>query len=314
MASSDQLEVDSFEGDSAYGDELSTYTSSITSSVHNYPVEHGRRYHAYRSGRYMLPNDDQESERLDIHHALIRKVMEDRLYFAPLGDSIERAIDLGTGTGIWAINFADDHPKAEVIANDLSPTQPTMIPPNLKFLVDDIEDPWGYENAPFDFIHARFLAGAIRDWPGLMKQAYTCTKPGGWVEFQDWSTYAYSQDGSLAEDSALIKFSKLTTEWRKKKGFDMLPGPQLEGWMNDAKFVNVHATKFPLALGPWAKDRRLKEIGMYNLLQLEEGIEGVCLGILTQGVEPWSFEEVQVFLGQLRKEMRDRKIHAIFDL
>ncbi|PKS08397.1 hypothetical protein jhhlp_005341 [Lomentospora prolificans] len=28
----------------------STYTASIASSVVNYPVEHGRRYHAYRSG------------------------------------------------------------------------------------------------------------------------------------------------------------------------------------------------------------------------------------------------------------------------
>lgn len=29
----------------------SSYTASLTSSVINYPMEHGRRYHAYRSGR-----------------------------------------------------------------------------------------------------------------------------------------------------------------------------------------------------------------------------------------------------------------------
>ena len=46
------------------------------------------------------------------------------------------------------------------------------MPPNLEFIVDDVEDEWGYEHQPFDFIHARFLAGAIRDWPRLMKQAF----------------------------------------------------------------------------------------------------------------------------------------------
>jgi hypothetical protein len=46
------------------------------------------------------------------------------------------------------------------------------VPPNLEFIVDDVEDEWGYEHQPFDFIHARFLAGAIKDWPRLLKQAF----------------------------------------------------------------------------------------------------------------------------------------------
>lgn len=32
-------------------------------------------------------------------------------------------IDIGTGTGIWAIDFADEHPESEVIGTDLSPIQ-----------------------------------------------------------------------------------------------------------------------------------------------------------------------------------------------
>lgn len=47
-----------------------------------------------------------------------------------------------------------------------------MVPPNLKFHVDDIEAEWGYENTPFDFIHGRYLAASVKDFPRLVKQAY----------------------------------------------------------------------------------------------------------------------------------------------
>ena len=47
----------------------------------------------------------------------------------------------------------------------------TRVPPNVHFEIDDIESPWAHAEL-FDFIHARALYAAIRDWPGLMKQVY----------------------------------------------------------------------------------------------------------------------------------------------
>ncbi|KAE8309786.1 hypothetical protein BDV41DRAFT_546865 [Aspergillus transmontanensis] len=54
---------------------------------------------------------------------------------------------------------------------DLSPIQPQFVPPNARFLVDDYEDDWIYQDQ-FDFIHGRYLAGAVKDWRRLMTQAY----------------------------------------------------------------------------------------------------------------------------------------------
>lgn len=45
------------------------------------------------------------------------------------------------------------------------------VPPNLKFVVDDAEDLWIYDQ-PFDFIHARLMAGCFADWPNFLRQAY----------------------------------------------------------------------------------------------------------------------------------------------
>jgi hypothetical protein len=54
---------------------------------------------------YALPNDEEENERLDIHHALICTAMDGKLFFAPIGDTPQRVLDIATGTGIWAMDF-----------------------------------------------------------------------------------------------------------------------------------------------------------------------------------------------------------------
>lgn len=39
-------------------------------------------------------------------------------------------MDVGTGTGIWAIDMADRFPNAQVKGIDFSPIQPNWVPPN----------------------------------------------------------------------------------------------------------------------------------------------------------------------------------------
>ena len=82
-------------------------------------------------------------------HHVCRMLLNGNLFTAPVADRLRaplgpgmrrpRVLDLGTGTGIWAIDVADEFPNAEVIANDLSPIQPQNVPVNVRFEVDDIE-------------------------------------------------------------------------------------------------------------------------------------------------------------------------------
>lgn len=48
----------------------------------------------------MAPNDESESDRLDMMHEMMMVLLDRKLHLAPISQSIQRALDLGTGTGI----------------------------------------------------------------------------------------------------------------------------------------------------------------------------------------------------------------------
>ncbi|KAJ9307957.1 hypothetical protein DTO217A2_2451 [Paecilomyces variotii] len=307
------VEVDTyaFENDSSYGDEISNFTASITASAVDYRNENGRRYHAFRDGRYLIPNDEPEKQRLDTLHMLYRTLTGGRLFLSPLPPAPHRILDLGTGTGSWAIDFADDYPSTEVWGNDLSPIQPAWIPPNVRFVIDDFEDEWLYGHRKFDFIHARYLAVSCKDFPRLIRRCYEFTTPGGYVEFQDWDANMYSQDGST-EGTSIKQYYDVIRPAFAKAEVECSPGSKLEGWFRDAGFEDIHVQKFLVPMGGWPKDETLKSVGFLNLMQIATGFEATALAVLTRH-EGWSKEAVADLVARTRQDAWNPSIHAIFD-
>ncbi|RDW56650.1 hypothetical protein BP5796_13115 [Coleophoma crateriformis] len=138
-----EAEADDWDGDSAVAaEDLTSSKASLHSSILKYREENGRTYHGYKDGKYAFPNDEPENDRLDLQNHAFLLTLGGRLYSAPIPkeQTLHRVLDVGTGTGIWAIDFADEHPETEVIGVDLSPIQPNFIPPNLIFEIDDLEE------------------------------------------------------------------------------------------------------------------------------------------------------------------------------
>ncbi|PKS08174.1 hypothetical protein jhhlp_005450 [Lomentospora prolificans] len=315
------MELDSeelaLEDERIFDERVSAYTASLTSSIVDYPTEHGRRYHAFRSGKYIMPNDDvrdsglqwRELVRLDLLHVVMVRTVGDKLHHAPIKeDEVHRVLDIGTGTGIWAMEFADRYPAAEVLGNDFSPLQPAWVPPNVKFEVDDVESEWTYPN-PFDFIFCRYMVGSIGDWPGLVKNIYGNLNPGCWAEFQDYDMQYRTDDGSLTDDHNTTIWLNLILGAARKVGRNPSPGPELAKWAKDAGFQNVVEKVFKMPIGPWPKDPHLKETGLINAAQVIDGLEGFSMRLLC-GVEGWDEEEVHVLLAKVRKELKGKAFHA----
>jgi trans-aconitate methyltransferase len=123
-------------------------------------------------------------------------IMDGALTAAPVGQP-RHVLDVGTGTGIWAMQFAEEHPESDVTGMDLSLIQPQLAaPPNCSFVRADAEDDWVLEH-PFDYIHLRMMFICFDDHRSVMRRAFESLAPGGWIEYQDMEVIPTANDGTL---------------------------------------------------------------------------------------------------------------------
>ncbi|PKS12522.1 hypothetical protein jhhlp_000729 [Lomentospora prolificans] len=301
--------------DSDYDDSdaASSYVSSsasLNSSILRYRIENGRTYHAYKDGMYLAPNDHPEQERLELQHTLCVLTFDD-LYLCPAGKTpehpVDRVLDLGTGTGCWALEFAHQFPEAQVTGVDLSPIQSPSVPPNVQFIIDDAEDPWTYAEK-FNFIYARFLTACIVDWPKLFQQCYDNLEPGGWLEVVDVLPPT-SDDGTMTKETALGRWVDLLVEGTKKFGRPLDAPLTYRNGMEHAGFKEVIEERYMWPQNQWPKDTKLKELGQWSYENIDSGLEAISNAIFTR-FHGWTKEDLDAFLIEVREDMKNTEIHS----
>ncbi|KAL4780078.1 S-adenosyl-L-methionine-dependent methyltransferase [Aspergillus varians] len=306
------IEAETSDSDSAFGDTNSTaYTESLRSSLLSSVRENGRGYHKYNAGLYFVPEDEQEQERLDMQHEICLITLNRKLYLAPLPQEVQNVLDIGTGTGIWAIDFADQHPSSNVIGMDLSPIQPSWIPPNLKFEIDDFEQPWTYAQK-FDFIHGRMLSGSIGDEKNLFQQVYDNLAPGGWFELFDFSFPVRSDDGTMKGTPFETLNSKMM-EALRLCGRDGALADQYKKLLTDTGFDNVVEVKYKWPQNSWPKDKFMKSLGEWNMVNTLDGLHGFAARLCTQ-ILGMTTEELEVLLAASRKDIANPRIHSYWSI
>ncbi|KAF6810385.1 methyltransferase domain-containing protein [Colletotrichum sojae] len=315
--SSVELSIDTdSDTDSALGIEgdRASSSASVASSMYRFVEEFGRTYHRYKEGSQSpplgptkcQPAPQQEQGRLDLQHEIALRILDDKLGLAPV-ENPQRVLDIGTGTGIWAIEYADRNPGSDVLGSDLSPIQPQYVPSNCRFEIDDAEDEWLYTER-FDYVHGRHLTTSIFDFPRLLGQVHEHLRPGGWVEFQETVIDFRAVDGTL-EGTALRRWNDSLLEGMRRAGRDGRAALGLAGRMRAAGFRGVEERRFAVPATPWARGRRQKVLGAMQMTNNLEGVQGITMKIFTQ-VLGWSREEAELLLVDVRKDMADRNIHA----
>ncbi|KAJ6028868.1 hypothetical protein N7540_004444 [Penicillium herquei] len=315
-----------------YGD-LSSDTTSVRSSLYRGLVEHGRRYQALKPDEYCFPADEKQFETYDAVHlvAVIADADQENPFFrSPMIP--KNVLDIGTGKGTWAIDVADFYPDAMVRGVDLFPPPNAWVPPNCTLEVDDILLPWTFTEK-FDLVHLRILACAFspEETDQLMKQIYDNLEPGGWVEQMEIHPTIYCDDNSVPADNVLFDIGpryifiistidnpdKPLTILRfdaaaSQSGKPMDTMHTMRASIEKAGFVDVHERNVKWPIGPWPKNKTLKELGTINLAHWLSGMEGYTMFLMTKfgHPKPWSENEVHVYNSQMRKELLNPHHHV----
>ncbi|KAL7939885.1 S-adenosyl-L-methionine-dependent methyltransferase [Trichoderma chlorosporum] len=300
-----------------YDDDTASSTASLSDSIFDYRQIHGRTFQNSKTTEYWGPNDDRQNNGLDISHHFVTMLLGDQLFEAPIRKPPTKVLDVGTGTGIWAIDMADAYPSAEIIGTDISPIQPTWVPPNCIFHIEDAQLEWTYPEDSFDFIHMRALYGSISDWGELYKQAFKAIKPGGWLEDFEFNITLMSDVPEVRDDPKHVfkRWSEVFAEAGERMGRTLLigTGGQMRKLMQEAGFVDVIEKNYKVPSGRWSSDPTMKSIGAYNLAFLDESLEGFALFMLKE-IMDWDYIEIQVFVSEMRKAINNPKIRPYYIL
>ncbi|KAI8239240.1 UMTA protein [Colletotrichum sp. SAR 10_96] len=255
-----------------------TSTASLSESITEYRRIHGRTF--TQKTDYWGPNDEKQNEALEI------------------------------------ADFADEFPSAQVTGVDISPIQPGWVPPNCKFQVDDIEQPWTWSK-DFDFIHIRHLEASIADWPALYKQAFDHLIPGGYTEIKeiDITTRSQAHGEDLPEDHIFRRWAKVFFEATDKLGKTLTQTHNrgIAKALEAAGYVDIVEKRYSIPIGSWPADPKMKEVGECNWLYNDQSLEGFALFLLKE-IMGWEYAEILVFVAEMRQALKDPKLQAFFHL
>lgn len=273
----------------------STNSISLSGSTFDQVLENER---IYANESYFMPCDEKEQTRLAITHQCFTSILNGQLSFQNIPRNARRILDIGTGTGDWAIAVAERFPNAEITATDITCFQPTDVPPNVFFEIDDAQEEWTYME-PFDFIHIRGLSGAFRDWTTVYQEALKHLQPNGILEVADFD---FVQMTDPMPDSYLSIYNGACLSAAERYGSSIGLDHMRKTTLERTGLSFGKSRTFDVPLGTWSSDPRKKVAGKMALISMLEGLEATSLRLLTKH-SGFKAEDVRDLCEKVKEEL-----------
>ncbi|KAH9843187.1 S-adenosyl-L-methionine-dependent methyltransferase [Rhodofomes roseus] len=260
---------------------------------------------------YFLPADHEEHRRLDVQHHQYTLILG-RLYPAPelvwralrpRPDRRPTILDVGTGSGSWAVDMAREFPHCDVVGIDLAPPRiDGKQPSNCRFEIDDANLGFLHYIDSFDVVHARAISAGIRDFPGLLRELAGTLRPGGVLLLADGEQQLYDEnqrpmaftDPDAPGTSWLHKVFFATYNAMKNRGGNIDSPSMSPTWLRAIDcLTDVCWHKEFIPMGPWRYDdereRVLSELCRENCMRY---ISTLAPLLLSEGYLPESVDQM----------------------
>ncbi|KAJ6548804.1 S-adenosyl-L-methionine-dependent methyltransferase [Mycena capillaripes] len=216
---------------------------------------------------------EEETQRLDELHEVFTRYFDGKLSLAPIDDVRPRKfVDLGCGSGAWAIHAANQFPEAEVFAVDISPLPSRKIPVNLSFKLADLAKELELEKASFDIVHARLVMLHIPEGESAVKRAAELVKPGGLLIIEDIDLASMLRSGDPAIHQAISGMIELF----KSRKADGEIGKRIGDIMTSTGyFTDVHSRKITVPFSGTGAGKAENELGLALKKNWLQGAEAV---------------------------------------
>lgn len=136
-------------------------------------------------------------------------------------------------------------------------------------------------------------------------------KPGqGWIEQVEVDFTPRCDDGTLPANSQLAQWYGYLADATQRANRPIAYQTNTRQMLETAGFIDIAEVIIRAPYNSWPADPHQKEVGRWYNLGMTEGLEAVSLAPLTRVYQWNATEHVKPFLGEVKKQICNRKIHA----
>ncbi|WWC92293.1 uncharacterized protein L201_007247 [Kwoniella dendrophila CBS 6074] len=223
---------------------------------------------------YCLPvaSHSPETERLDYLHDVYKyhagNVPDEVAKLLSDGNQ-RRILDVGCGTGKWALEMVEAFPDIHITGVDLYHPPITAFPSNFHFEIHDVTKGQEYADDTFDVVHARDLHAGMPEYHVMLVECIRVLRPGGYLLLKEIEWVPKLLDGGDAEQRFPAICERTFRNALSERFLDPLVGINLESYIDNVPgLVDIQYSRHMVPMTPWSDDPILNYTGQMTRMAM----------------------------------------------